>query len=236
MMHKFKFLAAATAAVVMLSGCGGGGGAAGTTETFAADAAWNNLFAASRTWRLAGNDNFGNAWVIDLAMSLLADGSYPNTGAAARLRNLDSSIALGGVPQGSGTTTYYLDPTTNALIGVRTVDNTTGEASCATMVNAALPPSAARPGQAGSLATWTSYDGCSGSSAPTGSGSSTWRVVAEDGINYFCMESGSSGGGSSSSEQDCFQIDTAGNIGTRGRITLVETTPSARFELVARTL
>lgn len=234
-MRRMTCLAAAAAAM-LVAGCGGGGGDAGSTETFAAATAWDNLFAASRSWHLTGNDNFGNAWVIDLAMVPAADGTFPMTGAAARVRNLNSSVTLGGVSQGSGTTAYYLDPTTNVLLGVRTVDGSTGAATCTTMSGGARPSASARLGQTGSLASWTSYAGCSPTSAVTGTGSSSWRVTAEGAVNYFCMESGSSAGGSSSSEQDCFEIDTAGTIGSRGRVTLVETTPSARFELVARTL
>ena len=230
-------LVAAVAAAMTLAACGGGGSSdAGSTESFAATAAWNNLYAADRSWHLEGTDNASNPWTVDLAIRLGTDSTYPLTGAAGRQRHLDSSATLRGVSQGSGTATYYLDPTSNALVGVRTVDTATGEATCATMTGSVLPPSAAPLGGTGVLANWTSYDGCLTGAAVTGTGVSTWRLTAESGTNYFCVESSSTEGTTTTGEQDCFQIDTAGNIGTKGRVTVLTVTPTARYELIVRTL
>lgn len=221
-------------AVLALAGCGGGGGDAGSTETYAVGQAWTNLYAANRSWNLTGTDNFGLSYQYRQAHRTGTTGNFPLTGASARRAFVDQTVTAGGI-NSSGTTTLYFDPVNGALLGNQFVDGSDGSITCA-RINSPTPlPATAALGSGGSLGSVAYLSGCSSSSPQEASGAASWSLTLDSGIAYFCTGFSTVDGSGTSTEEFCFETDTAGSIGSRSRITLTAPVLGSELRLVLRT-
>jgi hypothetical protein len=237
MKNKLRTTRLAGLAMVMtmlMAGCGGGGGDAGSTETYAVGQAWTNLYAANRSWTLSGTDNFGISYQFRQAHRTGTAGNFPVTGAAARRAFVDQTLTASGITSATGTTTVYFDPTSGALLGNQFVDGSDGSVSCARMGSPTPLPASAALGSGGSLGSVAYLSGCSASSPQEASGTAGWSLTLDAGIAYFCTNFATVDGSGTSTEEYCYETDTAGTIGTRSRVTLTAPVPGGELRLVMR--
>lgn len=234
-MQRRLIQATLAATVLALAGCGGGGGDSGSTTSFNAAAAFNNLYASNRSWNLTGTDNFGINYQIGLAHRPGTAGTYPVTGVPANRRFIDESVVANGVSFGTVSSTLFLDPATGTPIGTQSVSSSDGVVYCSRFTATGAPPTAALVGDTGVLGAGTALDGCSSGASQLGSATLSWSMVGEAGITYFCISSTEADSSSRSVEEQCFEVGTDGSIGTRARLSVLLTaTGSPEYRLVAR--
>jgi hypothetical protein len=96
-----------------------------------------------------------------------------------------------------------------------------------------VPPSAAKVGTSGALATLDELDGCLASSAKVGTITVTWSLEFETGTSWFCSNSTERDPSAVvlSVESDCLQVSRDGTLGPAARITVQQ----GGVTLVART-
>ena len=218
-----------------LSACGGGGGDAGSTDGFAAAQAWTNLLAANRSWSLSGSDNYGNTYQITEAIRVGTNGTFPVSGATTRRVFQEESVSLNGGGATTGTNTLFLDLSSGLPLGSQFVDPEDGSSTCSLTSGATLPPATAMLGDQGVLFTAAELNGCTSTSAQTGSTTLRWRLDTENGINYFCLNEANTDSSGSVTADMCYEVDTAGTIGSRARLTITMTVTGGSLRLVART-
>lgn len=236
-MQRRLIQATLAATVLALAGCGGGGGDSGSTTSFNAAAAFNNLYASNRSWNLTGTDNFGINYQIGLAHRPGTAGTYPVTGVPANRRFIDETVVANGVSFGTVSSTLFLDPATGTPIGTQSVASTDGSVSCSRFSATGAPPTAALVGDTGVLGTGFALDGCTSTAFQVGSATLNWSMLAESGITYFCISSTEVESGTRSVEEQCFEVATDGSIGTRARLSVLVTSPGTQeLRLVARSV
>ncbi|GAA0752254.1 hypothetical protein LRH25_15475 [Ideonella azotifigens] len=223
-MKRFCGISVVALAAAILGGCGGGNAdESGSSTVYATNAAWANLYASAHSWSLSGTvsgsgQNTSVSSTLDL--SLLADGTFPGTGEAAKIRRLTTTATANG-GSSSDYVTHYLNAS-NAFVGTVSSDG-----SCALPSNVGLPPTSAAMGNSGPLASWTEYSSCSAGSPQIGTGAATWSVEKADSTPYFCVTntytSTAAGNSFSSTEKDCFEINTSGTIGSAAKVSAVYT-------------
>jgi hypothetical protein len=221
-------------AVMVLVACGGGGGDAGSTETYAVGQAWTNLYAANRSWNLTGTDNFGINYQYRQAHRTGTAGTFPVTGASARRAFVDQTVTASGLTTSTGTTTLFFDPATGALLGNQFVDGSDGSVSCVRIGSPTPVPATAALGSGGSLGSVAYLSGCTSSSPQEASGTAGWSLTLDNGLAYFCTGFSTVDSSGTSTEEYCFETDTAGTIGTRSRITLTAPVLGTELRLVLR--
>ena len=112
-----------------------------------------------------------------------------------------------------------------------------GAVTCAVVNQPMAAPLNAMLGSSGPLgASAADLDGCDAGSAIVTTGGLGWKLDLEDGIAYFCVVATSIDSLGTATEEQCFETDTAGTIGTRARITLTAPLGAGRqLVMVART-
>ncbi len=219
---------AALALYCLLAACGGGGDDPGPpppTGDYDARAAWSDFLDGTpgRTASGTGNDN--HLYTLRLGAVPVAGSAYPVTATPANRADVVSRLSIDNVVAGNGVTQFYYDDNLNLLgsqddfaVTAPPVTTTT----CDQATTAAVPPTAAKVGQSGPLATSNILDACVAGATVIGTSTLTWSVEFENGIVYFCINADDvdSGSGVRTLEKDCFETDPAGTLGQRARFSL----------------
>jgi hypothetical protein len=212
----------ACAAAVALAACGGDGDP-GDNSNYNALAAWNNFLApgAPRSWTATGTSN-GKTYELSVGIAPMADAEFPVTGATANRLAITASVREGTTTIGSSVTQLYFD---DDLLVLGTRAGPVGSGStCGAATSASVPPPVAKIANAGPLFTANELDGCTSGAAKTGTTTATWSVELDQRtrLTYFCINSSiaDTRGNVQGTENDCVEIDNAGTLGNRARITV----------------
>lgn len=218
------FLASLCGAV-LLSACGGGGGDDTTVPPdarFDTGTALVQLLTASGSWAVTGRGSDGQTYSATLSVAPGARAAYPLSpfGTVGRTSVQRSTLTVPGVGPVASTSTVYI-PDGAALPQGFAYD----DGSCSTVEFGRTPPSSAALGSEDLLLSTLEFDGCTPATASfVGTTEVRWSVEAVSGVPYLCLtttyydEPGRVPDGSS--DATCFEIDTAGRLGTRAIVRL----------------
>ena len=214
---------------LLISGCGGGGGGGPAPVTppppalpvaVNASAAWANLFAATRTFNVSGVGVDGASYTASVTIT---PGTSTGNGGPMDTITTTALVNKNGALLGNGGSTLFATPGT---LVPQIYTDTSGY--CAFFSNATAPTTTnAVMGQSGALfnATMSPYtastNNCDTTTLTGLAINEIWSIYGDvsTGVAYFCVDSTNSGT-SSTTESDCVQVDVAGNLGTKARVTI----------------
>jgi hypothetical protein len=217
-----------------LSGCGGGGSSdAGNTTVYNLQAFYSNLATTNRSITLTGTGSDGVTYKFVNQTVAKGTAVFAYDGSAGLASQLTSKLYLNGTLNSTSVDTAYYDASSLAYIG-----NASSDGSCETTNPAAAPPTAARQGTAGALYQSVTYASCTSTASRLQTSTVQWAVSAIDGYVFAC-ENGSTldaASGVTLTTSECYEIDSAGTIGTHARLSLSTPASSgaAAFSLVAK--
>lgn len=219
------FLASLCGAV-LLTACGGGGTsdpiAVPPDARFDTAAALSQLLTTSGSWSVTGRGSDGLDYSATLSVTPGARAAYPLSpfGVVGRTSVQRSTLTMPGSGTIASTSTVYF-PDAVALPEGFAYD----DGSCSTVEAGSTPSSSATVGSEGLMLSTLEFDACTPASASfVGTTEVRWSVEAVAGVPYFCLtttyydEPGRVPDGSS--DATCFEIDTAGRLGTRAIVRL----------------
>ena len=228
---------------VMLAACGGGGdgGSGGfvqPTTNFNAFAAWTNLLqpAALTSWTVSGTGSDGNVYESTMFVQVVPNAVFPLDAIPYFVTSFGSQLKANGTAISSKSIQNYFDAgwQTRGLRNSATVGTTT-TTTCDAVVSGLVPPTAAKVNASGTLYDADIHASCTPGSVVVGRSIATWSVEFEAGFVFLCINTQDSDLGGNpqvTNEQNCVEIDEAGRLGTRARVSLGSNSPS--FSLVAR--
>lgn len=245
-------LVVALAAAVLTTACGGGGGGGGgptptppppapapnpapppppAPGTFNAFQAWKNFLTTTRTWTVTGTANDGKSYTIALSTSPGTTQLFPINGTAYATARVTAEQKVGGLTIGSSEALTYYD-STYAAVGTRNVINT-APATCSVATSSELPPVATALQTNGPLQVFNDLNGCLPNSTTTGTSTTTWSVVNNENIDFFCLSTAvrNANNAVTSTELDCIEVQQDGTLGDKARISVQVT---GGLTLVAR--
>ena len=212
--------------MALLTACGGGGGSSGSPGGQAYDvaAAMIKLNTQASSWTVGTTTSSGTAIRLSLSAGAATAGTFPVTGAAALAQTQTIVLTAGTSTLLSTQSTQYVDAS-----GMLPVGSDNGDGTCDLATAATALPASATIGQGGSYSTSELLNGCTSTSASGGTEVATWSLIQDTGTSgatvvELCQnfDDGTSSGGS-----QCFEIDPAGNLGTRALVTVtLPTTPA----------
>jgi hypothetical protein len=221
--RAMRVLGAVALTSVSLLGCGGGGDdSAGTpavstpvvtTPTFDAAAAFRNTLTTSQTWTTTRTQNSNTDSVV---LTLAPAGSGNFNGSTYTKSHQKATLQVSVIPLGLAEADIFFDPTTYAVQGSQ---NTTADGDCTVATSATtLPPTNASVGDSGPLYTEDKRAGCG--NTVTSRITTTWSVEADQGVDLFCLNTVETNtvGTVLTTGATCFEIDTAGTLGSRARV------------------
>jgi hypothetical protein len=221
-----------------LSACGGGdggptSGAAGTATPvpivqtvqaptqIAAAAAWLNLVKIGGTWSLTGKANDGSALATSITITPGFDATIIRGGVTLGpyyTTTISTVSKVNGVAADSGSVKYYVDKTTNQVVGIL---DTSG--ICVEMQNSASVPQTAVINQSGPMFSGDVYpfasNQCNASTYTTkGKLSALWSYEVDGAVPLFCIAlNRQPTSGVVSNTSNCFEIDASGSIKSRAK-------------------
>ena len=212
-------------AASLLAGCGGGGSdapppaaiAPATTNVFAAYAAFVRQ---PHMYSLSGSTSTGAN--LTATLSVTQSSQVTSNGITYDRSLVTASIYSGGVLQGTGVTTSWLNVgSPNWVTSFESADG-----SCIVRTGGSALPTSAALNQTGPYLTGARYAGCNPGNLPmtfwlsTGAVTQTWSYSLINGIAFVCINSSDRGFVGTSTESICAEvIDANGMLGTRLRVT-----------------
>lgn len=245
-MNRHLRLAPLLVASAVLAACGGGGDDSGNsgfippTNDFNAFAGYSALLYPPqlRSWVVSGRGNDGNQYQFSLSVQALSDERFPLDGPAGTpwfVTRFGSTLVVNGNVEGTGAIDWFFDNQW-AIRGVRaaTTTGTTTSTTCDSILpnSVAVPPVAVKVNSSGQLYDADIRSSCTPGAGDIGDSLTNWSVEFEAGLVFLCLSTTDSGpNATTTTEKDCVEIDAAGNLGTRARVSLSDST---NFSVVAR--
>ena len=231
---KTHLLPSLLASVALVTGCGGGGSSGSPASpssapppspagsVYDAQVAWTRLLSTTRSWAVSGRASDGQDYQLTLAVAPGGAAIFPVTGASAVKSVFHNRVLQVSTQAVQDVLNEQFTDAGFRLLGSR-VTTDGGTPTCSkTDVIATVPPSGSAPGSSGPLYAAIALSDCTSAATSLGNSFHTWSVVADGGTVFLCVASSNRFFGESTDRlsETCVEIDAAGNLGQRARITL----------------
>lgn len=211
------------ALLATLVGCGGGGGGdePAPVLTYNVQAAFKNLPAAGRSYRLAGTATNGSALTLVWTITPIGPSVFPLTNTASQRvdSGIDIRTATQSLPDFPRTQQSHFNAAMDGL-GSERADGSCSQGD--SQGDKPALPTAAALNASGSLGSATVYATCVSSALAINRIVGNWTLEQGAGFVYLCANTQllDAAGVLLSREYDCVEVSPDGTVGSHARLTL----------------